>query len=299
MVGGTGKTPVTEYLVSIFADRKIAILSRGYGRRTKGYILADHNSNADQIGDEPMQYFTKFPNVTVAVCEDRVEGVRRLQHNHDLILLDDAFQHRRLNAGLSILLFDYNTLFNFQCPFPTGNMRELWSGYKRSDLILITKAPSAVRETQKLKIQSKFNAKPVFYATIGYNELKTLDIQQEPRKVIAKQEIIALSGIAKPKTFIDYLSHKYTVLRHFEFSDHHRFSVEEIMQIKEYYTSLNDPRVIIITTEKDIQRLNTEKFREILITLPIHYLPVQIEILEAEEVFKHHIQKYVSSNSRN
>ncbi|RYY12099.1 MAG: tetraacyldisaccharide 4'-kinase, partial [Chitinophagaceae bacterium] len=134
-IGGTGKTPFTEYLVEQFSDYKVAILSRGYGRQTRGLVIADASANAKTIGDEPMQYYTKFPGVTVAVCEDRVKGINYLKAEHDLILLDDAFQHRYVQPGFSVLLFKYSSFFNFQMLLPAGDLRELFSGYKRADHI--------------------------------------------------------------------------------------------------------------------------------------------------------------------
>ncbi|MEE1884921.1 tetraacyldisaccharide 4'-kinase [Pedobacter flavus] len=295
MVGGTGKTPFTEYLVQLFSSKKVAILSRGYGRKTKGFILATNNSNAEQIGDEPMQYFTKFKAVTVAVCEDRVVGIDHLKKDHDLIILDDAFQHRAVNAGLKIVLFDFQSLLKPQFPFPTGNMRENWSGYKRADLIVITKIPENTSQEITNKLIQKFPGKDVFLSKLTYGNLyhhqsgETLSLDH------VKPNVILLSGIAKPESLVNYLSQNSNLIKHFDYPDHYEFKENDFNEIYQFYESINKENVIVVTTEKDLQRIKSSKFSEILIHLPIYFLPISIEFLKDQEVFNQKVIKYVEN----
>lgn len=296
MVGGTGKTPVTEYLVSEFEGKRIAILSRGYGRKTKGYIKANEFATADTIGDEPMQYYSKFPKVTVAVCESRVEGIRRLIDEHDIILLDDAFQHRSVKPGLSILLFDFTSFFEPQFPFPTGNMREPWIGAKRADIILITKSPATIQPNVSDKIRRKFKGKQLYFSTIKYGQLTSCNHAQISPVLSSVNKVILITGIAKPKPLIEHLEENYQILKHFDFPDHHAFSTQDFQMIATYYSSIKDSGVILVTTEKDIQRINSSESSELLLTLPLYYLPIEINIVEAAEAFNKQLQDYVSSN---
>ncbi len=295
MVGGTGKTPVTEYLVQLFPDKRLAILSRGYGRKTSGFILANQYSTAETIGDEPMQYFTKFKNVTVAVCEDRVVGIQNLQATHDLILLDDAFQHRAVNPGLKILLFDYQSLQTPQFPFPTGNMREIWSGYKRADLILVTKTPVELMESKKLLLKKKFPEKEVFISRLSYGKLTKFDASEILENLNKNLKVIVLTGIAKPTPLIQYLKSIVTIVKHFDFPDHYQFQEKDFKEIVAYYNKLNDSNVILITTEKDLQRINATNFSEILVTLPLYYLPVSIDFSGDQNLFNNRILQYVTN----
>lgn len=296
MVGGTGKTPVTEYLVRQFEGKRIAILSRGYGRKTKGYIKADDFATAASIGDEPMQYYSKFPYVTVAVCESRVEGIRRLKAEHDLILLDDAFQHRSVKPGFSILLFDYASFFETQFPFPTGNMREPLIGAKRADVILITKSPATIQPSVSNKIRSKFKGKQLYFSSIQYGQLISCNQTKIRADFSAIKRVILITGIAKPNPLVEHLKVNYQIVKHFDFPDHHSFTAKDFQNIASYYSSINDSGSILVTTEKDIQRINSSESSELLLTLPLYYLPIEINIVEAPEAFNKQLQEYVSNN---
>ena len=174
VVGGSGKSPVTEYLVHLLAGYKIAILSRGYGRETKGFLYADQYSTAKSIGDEPLQFYHKFPHITVVVCEDRVKGITILKENHDLIILDDAYQHRRLRPGFNILLFEFQKLLTPQFLLPAGNLREPFLGYQRADILLVTKSPAEIGEEQRAKCFRKFAeqaSEKLFFSAIAYSDL--------------------------------------------------------------------------------------------------------------------------------
>ncbi|WP_316823334.1 tetraacyldisaccharide 4'-kinase [Pedobacter gandavensis] len=305
VVGGSGKSPVTEYLVRLFPDRKIAILSRGYGRKTKGFILANDQATAETIGDEPMQFYRKFPQVTVAVCEDRVLGARQLEKDHDLIILDDAYQHRAIRAGFYILLFEFEKLLNFQFLLPAGNLRESFSGYKRAQSILITKSPEVVNPKDAEKCLRKFEdkwQKEALFSSLSYQELVPL-ISGENRlceSITKNTNVFLLTGIANPKPLLQYLGQFTSHILHHDYPDHYRFSVQDVDKLLNDFR--NDPAAekIIITTEKDAQRLLDDTLKELLLNLPIFYLPVKIGLSAKDKIiFDQKIIAYVSSHTRN
>jgi tetraacyldisaccharide 4'-kinase len=311
VVGGAGKTPVTEYLVGLLKANKIAILSRGYGRKTKGFILADEQATAAIIGDEPMQYYKKFPGITVAVCEDRVKGIRMLEKDHDLIILDDAFQHRRVQPGYSVLLFEFGTLIKRQFLLPAGNLREYFSNYKRADVILVTKTPIQSAPGQKDHCRQKFDSatrQHLFFSQIGYQALKPVFTEQAivgvesaqanlPEK---KTTVFLLTGIANSRSLTDYLDSRSARLVHHQYGDHYQFSRSDIMKLVNAYRACADKEKIIVTTEKDTQRLLDDSLRDLLVNLPVFYLPIKIEIQEEDKaIFDQKILNYVSSARHN
>jgi tetraacyldisaccharide 4'-kinase len=305
VVGGAGKTPVTEYLVALLKEYKIAVLSRGYGRETRGFIQADKYATAASIGDEPMQYYTKFDGVTVAVCEDRVEGIRRLKANHDLIILDDAFQHRRVRAGLNILLFEFSTLIRRQFLLPAGNLREYFSNYRRADMILVTKVPPASIAAQKKYCREKFDLREgqtLSFSQISYHELRPVfNMNKEVHPVLSKDTtVFLLTGIANPIPLLDYLGPLSATLVHHRYGDHYQFSTGDIQQLLDAFHAHPAKEKIVITTEKDTQRLLGDSIRDLLVNLPLFYLPIKIEIQEEDKVtFDQKIINYVSSAAGN
>ena len=289
-VGGTGKTPQIEYLIRLLADNyKVAVLSRGYKRATEGFVLADKNATAASIGDEPFQFFSKFPRIQVAVDADRRNGIEQLLNSStkpDLILLDDAFQHRKVKAGFYILLTAYDDLFCDDYILPFGNLREPSSGKKRADMIIVTKCPNDLSELAQQKIREKLKVKqPVFFTTIQYddyvfgNESKLLvsEIQSETKVLVA--------GVAKPKLFFDFLKNEtYETL---VFPDHHHFSKQDCEQI---LAKANGRK--IITTEKDFVRLNG-----LLPKAQLFYLPIKSTFFNTN--IDKTIEDYVGQSSRN
>jgi len=229
-VGGTGKTPHVEYLIRLLSDYKLATLSRGYGRKTKGYFIADKFTDAKDIGDEPMQFHQKFPEISVAVNANRVEGVTKLLKERkipELIILDDAFQHRRINPGLQILLTPYNDLYADDYMLPTGNLREYKSGSSRADLIVVTKCPEQIpykrveEISRKLKIK---NHQKLFFSKIVYGKVifgwdRVLEFSD-----LHEYKILLVTGIANPAPLIDYLKSYDLVFKHINFPDHHLFN---------------------------------------------------------------------------
>ena len=303
-VGGSGKTPTTEYLVRLLSDYKIAILSRGYGRKTKGFILADNNATAETIGDEPLQYYDKFKNITVAVCEDRVAGIEKLKDSHDLIILDDAYQHRAVRAGFNILLFEFRKLGTLQFLLPAGNLRDVFSSRKRADILLVTKAPvpllHVAQQASINELQPDSNQK-VLHSYIKYGELKHL-YANESRTLdsIKDYEVFLLTGIANPAPLIEALE-KYTqTIKHEEFPDHYQFKIDDIEKFKSAFVSDTKKEKIIITTEKDSKRLNAAGFKDLLVNLPVYFLPIEVDLFEEDKItFDELILDYVKSNRRN
>lgn len=303
-VGGSGKTPTTEYLVRLLDGYKVAILSRGYGRKTKGFILADDQATAETIGDEPLQYYQKFKQVTVAVCEDRVAGVKQLENNHDIIILDDAFQHRAIKAGFNILLFEFRKLGTLQFLLPAGNLRDVFASRKRADVLLVTKSPVPllhVAQQASVNELQPNNSQPVLHAYLKYGNLQHLCREESlPLQSIKDFEVFLLTGIANPAPLIEELQ-KYTqVIKHEAFRDHYAFKTADISKLKTAFEAGTKKEKIIITTEKDSKRLRATGFEDLLVNLPVYYLPIEVELFEEDKItFDELILNYVKSNRRN
>lgn len=305
VVGGSGKSPVTEYLIRLLDKHSIAVLSRGYGRSTKGFLLADATASASTIGDEPMQFYNKFPDITVAVCEDRVKGINLLKENHDVIILDDAFQHRSVRPGLSILLFEYQKLLRPQFLLPAGNLREPFKGYRRADLLMVTKSPASLSDQQKEVCAAKFGLDKrhnLFFSHLAYDDLVHLFF--EDRKSCSTigpdTGVFLLTGIANPVPLVDYLQQYTSLIDHHNYADHHQFTPENISLLTKSFHNGQLQNKIIITTEKDAQRLLNNALSKQLHDLPVYYLPVKIALTDQDKAtFDNKIIEYVSSNTRN
>lgn len=276
--GGTGKTPHTEYLIRLLkANYKVAVLSRGYKRSTKGFVLANETISAAELGDESYQIHTKFSDVSVAVCEDRQTGIENLIStiNPDVILLDDAFQHRKVKAGFYVLLTAYDDLFFDDYILPFGNLRESAIGKKRANLVVVTKCPTTLSEKEQGKVKQKLNVNvPVFFTSIDYDtEVFSTENAQNVSDIIAKEKVI-VAGIAKPKYFIDYLNSGNDKVQ--IYPDHHNFSEQEISELN---TLAQDK--ILVTTEKDFVRLNGKIKSD-----KLFYLPIKVKFLNSETEFQ-------------
>ncbi|WP_372745638.1 tetraacyldisaccharide 4'-kinase [Lutibacter sp.] len=293
-VGGTGKTPQIEYLIRLLKDNfKVAVLSRGYKRKSEGFVLADKTSTAEIIGDEPFQYFKKFENILVCVDADRTNAIEELEHltkAPEVILLDDAFQHRKVKGGLNILLTSYNNLYVNDTMLPTGNLRESKKGAKRAQVIIVTKCPVDLTEKEQSRITKKLRPtiyQKVFFTTIDYCfELKgansiTLD-------EIKTKELILITGIANPIPLTTYLSDNGLKFKHLKFKDHHNFSAKDIAEIKKLQTN----NTILLTTEKDYVRI-FDKLEN------LYYLPIETKFINRKDDFDIIIKKYVGQSSRN
>lgn len=301
-VGGTGKSPMTGYLYKLLhKNHKVAVLSRGYGRNTTGYIEVNTDDDADLVGDEPLQFKRNFPEATVAVCEERVKAIGNLKDHHQAILLDDAFQHRALTPGLSILLFDYESFSKTQWLLPTGNLREPVSAIKRADVIVITKTPLTADEESKEHIRTRLKtAKPVYFSHLQYADLKS--IQQGhtlPLSTIkGNWQIFLLTGIANPKPLVQKLEQYTLQLRHHQYPDHHPFSLKNVGKLVADFMHAEAAHKLIITTEKDAQRLRTQTIRQILEGLPVYYLPVDAAFAPPDKAnFDKLISSYVTEHT--
>lgn len=302
-VGGSGKSPMAEYLVRLLKDRyKIATLSRGYGRSTSGFIELTEASTAAEAGDEPVQFKHKFPDITVAVCENRATGIDYLKQSSDLIILDDAYQHRSVQAGLSLLLFDYSTIFQRQLLLPAGDLREPLSGRKRADIIIVTKTSPALSDAERERITRRINPYPqqeLFFSYLEYGDLEALNTGSKLQlsAVNEQTEIILLTGIANTKPLLDQLQHYTHRIIHHHYRDHHPFSPKNIAKLAAAWSASAAEHKFIITTEKDAQRLRSPELNELLRDLPVYYLPVKARIQQPdEERFNQIIEQYVAKH---
>lgn len=296
-VGGAGKSPITEYLIRLLKSKyKVATLSRGYGRKTKGFRFVEPNSIALEVGDEPLQFKRKFEDITVAVCEDRCTGVEHLSVGNDLILLDDAYQHRKLNAGLYILLFDFNSLFKPLLTLPTGNFRDNFSSTKRADSIVITKCPEEISEAEKTHIEKlikKYSTAPIFFSKIVYSKPRSFQNQKQQIDTLLGYDIILFCGIANPNPLIEYLQQENTV-KLIQFPDHHNYNTTNFDKVIQAYDSLSSTKKIIVTTEKDTQRIDSAVFCD----YPLYYIPIEVNIGEHNnQTLDYYVEYYLSKAS--
>jgi tetraacyldisaccharide 4'-kinase len=307
-VGGAGKSPMTEYLIRLLkADYKLATLSRGYGRKTKGYLEAESQESrvknqeekkdsglstqdlilSQKIGDEPAQFHQKFPDITVAVCEDRVAGLIKLLPNHDLILMDDAYQHRAVTPGLSILLFDYTRINQPHFLLPAGNVREPFSGRWRAQVIIISKCPATLTHNEQVALAYKIEPLPyqqLFFTSIAYQGLHDLNGKPADATIDIDNDttIFLLTGIANPQPLLQYLGNCTPHIIHHNYPDHHPFTPKNIAKLAAEYAAHPSQKKIIITTEKDAQRLEESWLKQRGETdekLPVFVIPIQVEFL--------------------
>lgn len=294
-IGGAGKSPMTEYIIAKLKDSyKIATLSRGYGRKTKGFKFVQENSTVLEVGDEPLQFKRKFKDITVAVCENRCHGIEILKPNVDLIILDDAYQHRKLKADLYLLLFDFNSLFQPLITLPTGNFRDNFSSIKRANYIIITKCPKIISSHQKDTIERhirKYTHAPIFYSSILYNNPICFHDRCKKIDDLKAYEILLFCGIANPKPLYDYLTLDNNV-KLISFPDHHNYSQSDYEKIINAFNRLTSTKKIILTTEKDKQRINSDYFD----SYPLYYIPINTLIESSNELeFTSHIKDYIKT----
>lgn len=301
-VGGSGKSPMAEFLIRMLKPRyRVAVLSRGYGRKTSGYRLVDVTSNSLEAGDEPVQFKRKFADITIAVSEDRKVGIEKLRNDHDVIILDDAFQHRWVKPGLSLLLFDYNSFKQPRMLLPAGDLREPWGGRARADIMVITKCPRHLDQSEKDQLVKAVKPLPgqlVFFATLDYRDLVPVFDESANNKLLSdirSSKIILLTGIANAEPMYRELSKHSLGIDHHSYPDHHNFTTKNISKLAGAFHASDQSDTIIITTEKDVQRLTDPLLRELLDQLPVYYLPVEMRILSPDEGnFKEIIEKYAT-----
>jgi tetraacyldisaccharide 4'-kinase len=303
-VGGTGKSPMVEYLIRLLKDKyRIATLSRGYKRKTRGYSLAHENTSALEIGDEPMQFYLKFPDVTVAVGEERIDAIPQLLHDRpetQAIILDDAFQHRSIKAGLDILLTEHDNLFVHDFYLPAGDLRDLKSSYKRAAIIVVTKCrPSLTGEGRK-RIISQIKPLPhqqIFFTSIEYGQSYHL-IHKNSYDLDNKAEVLLVTGIANPKPLKKLLEQHSKMYNMIQFADHHVFTIDDLKEIQKRFEAMDADNKIILTTEKDAVRL--VKFGNVLDELPVYVIPVRHRFLFGEsEIFDKRVEEFITAFQKN
>jgi len=303
-VGGTGKSPMVEFLVRSLKDKfEIAVLSRGYKRKTRGYALADGSATALDIGDEPMQFHTKFPQVTIAVGEERMVAIPQLLHDRpqtQAIILDDAFQHRAVKAGLNVLLTDCSNLFTRDWYLPSGDLRDSPSSYRRADLIVVTKCREDLSEEERREIVAEIGPgewQQVFFSAIRYGQPYHIT-RGEKVQVNGRVEVLLVTGIANPAQLKKWLNEKSKTYYELSYSDHHIFTIDDLNTITRRFSGITANNKIILTTEKDAVRL--AKFRQELESWPIYVIPIEPRFLFGEEPrFTDLIVKFITDFSKN
>lgn len=293
--GGTGKTPFVRYLIELLQeDLNLAVLSRGYNRKSKGFVLADTNTSVYEIGDEPMMYWYHYKDkVKVAVGEDRVLAIPQILSDNDCntIILDDAYQHRYVKPEVSVLLTDYNNLFINDFILPCGVLREPRSEAKRSDMIIVSKCPSDISKDEMNEISKGIKnyapLVPVFFTKVTY--------LKEVGEIIDERPIMIFSGLAQNNAFQNALKAKHKVIEVVEFSDHHWYTVNDIEKIKEIYLKFETQNPVIVTTEKDFMRLQTEELQDTIKGMPLSYIPIKVSFIEDEVVFVNELNKMMQA----
>ncbi|WP_417470611.1 tetraacyldisaccharide 4'-kinase [Leyella stercorea] len=309
-VGGSGKTPHVEYLINLLHEKfRVAVLSRGYKRKSSGYLLADKDTTMPEIGDEPFQMKSKYKDIYVAVDKNRCHGIDRLTTDEatkdvDAILLDDAYQHRYVKPGINILLIDYHRLIIYDKLLPAGRMREPKEGTSRADIVIITKCPKDLKPMEFRVLKRALNLYPyqeLYFTTLRYNALKALfsdehlSLNALPKNV----NIMLLTGIASPEQMMVDLQTVSKRITPLTFGDHHLFTAEDVEQINSTFAAMHKPKVII-TTEKDATRLENLDGLSEETKSNIYALPIRIQfMLGGEEEFNNKIISYVRKNSRN
>lgn len=303
-VGGTGKTPMVEYLIELLKPAfKIATLSRGYKRKTYGFAIANDNTTALDIGDEPMQFHTKYPEVTVAVSEERLVAIPQLLYDRpetQVIILDDAFQHRQVKAGLNIMLSEYKNLYTRDFILPAGDLRDVHASSKRADIIVITKCPPEIDINESYRIEKELNTssgQSVYFSKIEYGTAFHL-FNKQKKYLTPDTRILLICGIANPKPLKEMLNHYFNTYDMLSYRDHHIFTTADLMDIKKHFDKIESPNKVLLTTEKDGVRL--VKFESELKELPFYVLPICHKILfSREEAFNKQVMDFVLKQRTN
>lgn len=311
-VGGTGKTPHTEYLIRLLKDDcKVAVLSRGYKRKSSGFVLATPHTPIEQIGDEPYQMYHKFPDIYMAVDRDRCHGIEMLRDEHvapgvEVVLLDDAFQHRYVKAGLNILLIDYHRPVFHDSLLPAGRLREPVKGTRRADVVIVSKCPSDMSEEEQQAWQcalSLSSQQQLYFSTLEYGALRpayATGAERSLDRIGPDEHILLLTGIASPQPIMEMLSRHTRHITTVTFPDHHAFTDADLRRVAQDFQKIGGQRKFILTTEKDFARLADSPSIGRDLKPHLYVLPVAVKILQGkQDTFNHKIKEYVREDSRN
>ncbi|MGV8829151.1 MAG: tetraacyldisaccharide 4'-kinase [Breznakibacter sp.] len=300
-VGGTGKTPCIEYLIQLLSDiRQSGLVSRGYRRKTKGVVMADAGSDALTIGDEPYQIKQRFPGLPIVVSGDRVKGITHLlaHSKTNVVLMDDGFQHRAVQAGLYVMMMDYNRPIWKDHPFPAGSLRETASGRRRANLLIVNKCPGDMSEGERNLFFHKLTLRPeqhLFFTSINYGALKPF----KHRNVLpcGVDRVVAVSGIANPTPFHNYLRDSGYSIMPMPFGDHHHFGEDDLKRIEDGFLSAGEGVNVVVVTEKDAARMDSMDLGRFAFANHLYYLPIGLEFLFNEKnKFDQLIKHYVGKN---
>lgn len=309
-VGGTGKTPHTEYIAELLKSNfKVAVLSRGYKRKTRGFYLVEQTSKVRQVGDEPLQIKLKYSDLMVAVDANRVRGIKLLMEqplNPDVILLDDAFQHQYVTPGINILLTDYNHLITKDSLLPYGRLRESASNKSRASIIIVTKCPAELKPIDERIITKELDIRPyqnLYFSRIDYGSLMPVfpaDVSMKSVKLVEGLTVLMISGIADPTPFKEYLRHGTHDIQEIIFTDHHQYIPKDLDRIVSKFDAISDGKKIIVTTEKDMVRFRDLDSVPDIIRKSMYYIPLKISFLNsAGKDFDRKIVNYVRENKSN
>ncbi len=286
-VGGSGKTPMVEYLIRLLLTRfRVATLSRGYGRTTKGFRIVGDSDNAETVGDEPYQFYNNFAgNITVAVGEERALAIPLILQERpevNVVLLDDAFQHRQVTPNFSLLLTDYNKPFYTDFLLPSGRLRESRWNAARADVIVVTKCPAEISADEMLRIEKSIRTyaeKPVFFTSIRYGQ----PVPFSTSPTAPPRRVVLISGIANAEPLEAYVRQNYTLVRHFKFNDHHKYKLKDV----ESFIAMaeNEPIVSFLTTEKDKVKLHVPLFYGLIGSQPFYYIPIEVDFIKNGQDF--------------
>ena len=305
-VGGTGKTPMVDYLITLLkTDFTIATLSRGYKRKTTGFLIANQNNNAEDIGDEPLLYKTKHPEIIVSVDANRVNGIQKLLQGNDapnIILLDDAFQHRAVKCELNIVITEFSNLYINDTMMPAGFLREPKTGIRRADIVIVSKTPESYTSIEQrtlskdLKLQAH---QQLFFSWIKYGELQGFQNKTETISTLNdlfRYRIVLFTGIGNPHPLITYLKEYASDVTHVDFPDHHSYTLEDLSNIRNKLDAYTGGNKIIVTTEKDAMRLRGNDLEDTANSLPLYTIPIEIDFKDKTQEFNQTINNYVRTN---
>ncbi|GAA4455337.1 tetraacyldisaccharide 4'-kinase [Rurimicrobium arvi] len=302
-VGGTGKTPHIEYLVRLLQyEYRVATMSRGYKRRTRGFLLADERTNALHIGDEPMQYHLKFPELAVSVAEDRMTGIPSLLMHRpeiEVVLLDDAFQHRSVRAGLNVLITDYNKPFYKDHILPYGSLRESRNAYKRADLIVVSKCPPSLTTAEAADIRSRIapsQSQQVCFSRVRYGNAYRMGSPDEAVSFAGKK-VLLLTGIAKPEPLLAHVEQQAAAVHLLSHPDHHFFTARNFAEVEEVAKNWGGD-CVVLTTEKDATRLALRPELLSAMSMPVYVMPIEVAFLFNDRVvFDQRVREFVQHQS--